>query len=115
MMNAFQYRGGQLAAEDVLLDDIASAYGTPAYVYSSAAVLERYRAYADAFAGADAMICYGMKANSNTALIRTLARAGAGADIVSEGEMRKALAAGVPPSRIVFSGVGKTASEMAAA
>jgi diaminopimelate decarboxylase len=112
-MNAFQYRGGQLAAESVSLDDIAQTYGTPVYVYSSAAVLERYRAYVDAFAGTDATICYGMKANSITALLRTLAKAGAGADIVSEGELRKALAAGVPPERIVFSGVGKTAAEMA--
>jgi diaminopimelate decarboxylase len=114
-MDAFPYRGGQLMAENVPLDVIAETYGTPVYVYSSAAVLERYQAYADAFTGIDAMVCYGVKANSNTALLRVLARAGAGADIVSVGELRKALAAGVPAGRIVFSGVGKTAAEMAEA
>lgn len=114
-MEPFPYRGGRMMVEQVPLDDIAAAYGTPVYVYSSAAILERYQAYADAFAGVDATICYGVKANSNVALLRVLANAGAGADIVSGGELARALAAGMAPGKIVFSGVGKTAEEMAAA
>lgn len=114
-MDPFQYRGGRLTVEQVPLDEIAEAYGTPVYVYSSAGVLDRYRAYADAFAGVDAMICYGVKANSNVALLRLLAKEGAGADIVSGGELMRAQAAGVSPDRIVFSGVGKTAGELAQA
>lgn len=109
----FAYRKGALHVEDVALADIAAAVGTPAYVYSTAALEQNYRAYAEALAGLDATICYALKANGNLAVIRTLARLGAGADVVSEGELRRALAAGVPAGKIVFSGVGKTRAEMA--
>jgi len=114
-MDHFAYRGGRLMAEEVALDDIAAAYGTPVYVYSSATMLRHYRVMAEAFADVDAAIYYALKANDNLAVVRTLARAGAGADVVSLGELRKALAARVRPERIVFSGVGKTAAELAAA
>ena len=113
-MQPFRYRNGGLYAEDVPLAAIAAEYGTPTYVYAETAVRERYRAFARAFAGIEAMICYALKANSNIAIIRALAREGAGADVVSVGEMRRALAAGVPPERVVFSGVGKTEDELAA-
>jgi diaminopimelate decarboxylase len=112
-MNHFGYRDGRLWAEDVPLRDIASAVGTPFYCYSSATLLRHYRVFRDAFAGSETLVCYAMKANSNQALLRLLAREGAGMDIVSGGELRRALAAGVPGERIVFSGVGKTAAEMA--
>lgn len=116
MRNApFSYRDGLLHAEDVSLTDIARAVGTPFFCYSQSAVLARYRAYTEAFADCDALICYALKANGNQAIVAALAQAGAGADIVSIGEMQRALAAGVPPERIVFSGVGKTAREMATA
>ena len=111
-MDHFNYRDGVLHAEGVPLTRIAEAVGTPAYVYSSATLESHYRAFADAFAGQKATICYAVKANSNQAVIRTLARLGAGADVLSEGEMRRALAAGVPAGRIVFSGVGKTRDEI---
>jgi diaminopimelate decarboxylase len=111
-MDHFNYRDGVLHAEGVPLTRIAEAVGTPAYVYSSATLENHYRAFADAFAGQKATICYAVKANSNQAVIRTLARLGAGADVLSEGEMRRALAAGVPAGRIVFSGVGKTRDEI---
>ncbi|HEY8566257.1 MAG TPA: diaminopimelate decarboxylase [Beijerinckiaceae bacterium] len=114
-MHHFQYRGGVLHAEDVDLRRLAEEAGTPAYVYSSATLERHYQVFAEAFAGDDALVCYAMKANSNQAVLRTLARLGAGMDIVSEGELRRALAAGVPGERIVFSGVGKTKPEMAAA
>ena len=97
------------------LPDLAATVGTPFYCYSSAALEANYRAFADAFAGTDTGICYALKANSNLAVIRTLAKLGAGADVVSEGEMRRALAGGIPADRIVFSGVGKTRDEMRAA
>jgi diaminopimelate decarboxylase len=108
----FAYRAGELHAEAVPLARIAAAIGTPFYCYSSAAIERRYRRFAAAFADRRAGICYALKANSNLAVIRVLARLGAGADVVSEGELRRALAAGVPANRIVFSGVGKTAAEM---
>jgi diaminopimelate decarboxylase len=111
----FAYRKGALHVEDVALAAIAEAVGTPVYVYSTAALEQNYRAYEEALAGLDATICYALKANGNLAVIRTFARLGAGADVVSEGELRRALAAGVPPHKIVFSGVGKTRAEMAAA
>jgi len=111
-MTPFDYRNGALHAEGVALSGIADAVGTPVYCYSQGGIEERYRAFEAAFAGRQAIICYALKANSNLAVIRTLARLGAGADVVSEGEMRRALAAGVPAQRIVFSGVGKTRSEM---
>jgi len=113
-MSHFHYRHGILHAEEVPLDRLAATAGTPFYVYSSAALVERYRSFAAAFAGKDATICYSLKANSNQAVIATLARLGAGADVVSEGELRRSLAAGVPPGRIVFAGVGKTETEIAA-
>jgi diaminopimelate decarboxylase len=109
----FAYIDGQLHAEAVPLAAIATAVGTPFYCYSSAAIERRYRRFAAAFAGERAEICYAVKANSNLAVIRLLARLGAGADVVSEGELRRALAAGVPAERIVFSGIGKTAAEIA--
>lgn len=114
-MDHFQYRGGVLHAEDVPLPRIAAAVGTPAYVYSTATMTRHYRVFAEGFAGADALICYALKANSNQAVIRTLAELGAGADVVSLGELKRALAAGVPAEKIVFAGVGKTREEMAAA
>jgi diaminopimelate decarboxylase len=111
-MDHFNYRNGVLHAEGVPLTRIAEAVGTPTYVYSSATLESHYRAFADAFAGQRATVCYAVKANSNQAVIRTLARLGAGADVLSEGEMRRALAAGVPADRIVFSGVGKSGDEI---
>ena len=111
-MNHFDYRNGVLHAEDVAVPDIAAAVGTPFYCYSTATLTRHFKVFADAFASLDAMICYALKANSNQAVIRTLAKLGAGADVVSEGELRRALAAGIPAAKIVFSGVGKTAREM---
>lgn len=111
-MNHFDYRDGVLHAEDVAIPDIAVQVGTPFYCYSTATLTRHYRVFAQAFAGLDTLVCYAMKANSNQAVLRTLAKLGAGADVVSEGELRRALAAGVPPSKILFSGVGKTAREM---
>ncbi len=111
-MTAFAYRDGQLQAEDVPLAAVADAIGTPVYVYASAALEAAYDAYAAAFADQPAQICYALKANSNLAVIRTLARRGAGADVVSGGELRRAQVAGVPGDRIVFSGVGKSAAEI---
>ena len=111
-MNHFTYKGGELCAEDVPLSRIAAQVGTPFYCYSSATLQRHFRAFKDALAGLDATVCYAVKANGNVAVIRTLAALGAGADVVSEGELRRALAAGVPPSRIVFSGVGKTEREL---
>lgn len=92
---------------------IAAAVGTPFYCYSTAALQRQYRLYAEAFAGEDALVCFALKANSNQAVIRTFAEMGAGADVVSEGELRRALAAGIPADKIVFAGVGKTREEMA--
>ncbi|MFQ5625303.1 MAG: diaminopimelate decarboxylase [Methyloligellaceae bacterium] len=112
-MHHFAYKGGVLHAEDVSLDAIASGVGTPFYCYSSATLTRHYNVFAQAFSGADALVCYSVKANSNLAVLRTLASLGSGMDVVSEGELRRARAAGVAPERIVFSGVGKTKSEMA--
>ena len=114
-MNQFRYRDGVLHAEDVALPVVAAAVGTPFYCYASAALVDGYRAFRDAFAGLDTMICYAMKANSNQSVIRTLVAEGAGCDVVSEGELRRALAADCNPERIVFSGVGKTGREIALA
>ena len=114
-MHHFAYRGGVLHAEDVDIAAMAASVGTPFYCYSTATLLRHYRVFAEAFAGLDALICYAMKANSNQAVLATLARAGAGMDVVSEGELRRALAAGVPGAKITFSGVGKTAREINAA
>ncbi len=111
-MNHFEYRDGVLHAEDVPVPDIAKAVGTPFYCYSTATLERHFRVFSQAFEGVDALVCYAMKANSNQAVLKTLARLGAGMDVVSEGELRRALAAGVPADRIMFSGVGKTAREM---
>ena len=112
-MNHFQYQHGVLHAEDVPLPTIAAAVGTPFYCYSTATLTRHYRVFKEAFAGLDVMICYAMKANSNQSVIRTFVEQGAGLDVVSEGELRRALAAGAAPDRIVFAGVGKTAREIA--
>src|SRR5471032_1417993 len=111
-MHHFAYRNGVLFAEGVDLTALADRIGTPFYCYSSATLERHYKVFADAFADVPALVCYAMKANSNQAVIATLARLGAGADVVSGGELKKALAAGIPPERIVFSGVGKTSREM---
>ena len=112
-MHHFAYKSGILCAEDVNLAALANEVGTPFYCYSSATIERHYKVLDDAFAGTEHTICYAMKANSNQAVIKTLANLGAGMDVVSEGELRRALAAGVPARKIVFSGVGKTAKEMA--
>jgi diaminopimelate decarboxylase len=111
-LNHFEYRDGILFAEDVSLIDIAKAVGTPFYCYSTATLERHYSVFSKAFADIDAMVCYAMKANSNQAVLKTLGRLGAGVDVVSGGELRRALAAGIPAGRIMFSGVGKTAAEM---
>ena len=111
-MDHFLYRDGALFAEDVSVTEIAAAVGTPFYVYSTATLLRHFRAFDEALAGMDHLVCYAMKANSNQAVLRTLAQAGAGMDVVSEGEYLRAKAAGVSGEKIVFSGVGKTAREI---
>jgi diaminopimelate decarboxylase len=114
-MHHFVYRAGVMHAEEVNLASLAEAVGTPFYCYSTATLERHYRVFADAFADVPSLVCYAMKANSNQAVIATLARLGAGADVVSGGELKRALAAGVPPEKIMFSGVGKTADELAQA
>ncbi|MBI3777501.1 MAG: diaminopimelate decarboxylase [Gammaproteobacteria bacterium] len=111
-MNPFAYRDRQLCAENVRLTDVADQVGTPCYVYSRAAIEERFRAFDSALAGHDHLVCYAVKANSNLAVLNLLARLGSGFDIVSGGELERVLAAGGDPSRVVFSGVGKTPEEM---
>jgi len=114
-MHHFHYRNGVLHAEDVDLAALAASVGTPFYCYSTATLERHYKVFAGAVADLPALVCYALKANSNQAVIATLARLGAGADVVSEGELRRALAAGVPANKIMFSSVGKTAGELAAA
>jgi diaminopimelate decarboxylase len=114
-MNHFEYRDGVLHAEAVNLSELAKAVGTPFYCYSTATLERHYRVFSDAFADHKALVCYAMKANSNQSVLRTLAKLGAGADVVSGGELKRALAAGIPPEKILFSGVGKTESELRAA
>jgi diaminopimelate decarboxylase len=114
-MHHFAYRNGVLHAEGVNLITLAEAVGTPFYCYSTATLERHYNVFAGAFSDVRALVCYAMKANSNQAVLRTLARLGAGADVVSEGELKRALAAGIPVEKIMFSGVGKTARELAAA
>lgn len=114
-MRHFDYKDGEMFAEDVSLREIAAKVGTPAYVYSSATFKRHFQVFSDAFKGRKALIAYSVKANSNIAVLATLARLGAGADVVSEGELVRALTAGIPASKIVFSGVGKTEGEMRAA
>ena len=115
MPDFFPYRDGELFVEAVPVARIADSVGTPFYLYSAGALAARYHAFAEAFAPARPMICYAVKANSNLAVLRLFARLGAGADVVSEGELRRALAAGIPPQRIIFSGLGKTRAELDAA
>jgi diaminopimelate decarboxylase len=114
-MHHFAYRNGALHAEAVNLAALAEQVGTPFYCYSTATIERHYRVFAEAFADVRALVCYAMKANSNQAVIATLARLGAGADVVSEGELKRARAADVPREKIMFSGVGKTARELALA
>jgi len=114
-MNHFDYRDGVLHAEAVSLSHLAEAVGTPFYCYSTATLERHYRVFSEAFAGSDALVCYAMKANSNQSVLRTLAKLGAGADVVSGGELKRALGAGIPAQKIVFSGVGKTEAELRAA
>ena len=114
-MHHFAYRGGVLHAEAVSLGALADSVGTPFYCYSTATLERHYQVFADAFADVPSLVCYAVKANSNQAVIATLARLGAGADVVSEGELKRALKAGVPPDKIMFSGVGKTDRELALA
>ena len=114
-MHHFAYRNGVLHAEAVNLDTLAAAVGTPFYCYSTATLERHYKVFAGAFADARALVCYAMKANSNQAVIKTLAKLGAGADVVSEGELKRARLAGIPADKIMFSGLGKTARELAAA
>ena len=111
-MHHFSYRNGALHAEDVALATIAEAVGTPFYCYSTATIERHFKVFSEAFAGQNALVCYAMKANSNQAVLKTLADLGAGMDVVSEGELRRARLAGVPGEKIIFSGVGKTRSEM---
>ena len=111
-MHHFAYRSGVLHAEDVPIPEIARDVGTPFYCYSNATIQRHFEVFRCAFADQNALICYAMKANSNQAVLATLAHLGAGMDVVSEGELRRARAAGVPGERIIFSGVGKTRAEM---
>ena len=114
-MDHFTYKDGLLSAEDVSLADLADQIGTPFYCYSRATLERHFRVFDEALAGLDHTVCYAVKANGNVAVIKTLAQLGAGADVVSGGELMRALAAGVPASKIVFSGVGKSQAEMAQA
>jgi diaminopimelate decarboxylase len=114
-MHHFAYRAGVMHAEAVDLTSLAESVGTPFYCYSTATLTRHYRVFADAFADVPSLVCYAMKANSNQAIVATLARLGAGADVVSGGELKRALAAGVPAQKIRFSGIGKIADELAAA
>src|ERR1043165_1402389 len=114
-MHHFAYRAGVMHAEGVDLAALAQSVGTPFYCYSTATLERHYRVFADAFADVPALVCYAMKANSNQAVVATLARLGAGAGVVSEGELRRARMAGVPADKIMFSGIGKTARELALA
>lgn len=111
-MRHFNYQDGDMFAEDVPLARIAAEVGTPVYVYSTATFTRHYRVFADSFDDPTALIAYSVKANSNIAVLATLAQQGAGADVVSGGELKRALAAGIPAEKIVFSGVGKTSAEM---
>ena len=111
-MDHFNYRDGQLYAEDVSVAEIAASVGTPFYVYSTATLVRHFQLFDDALDGMDHCICYAMKAASNQAILKTLGNLGAGMDVVSGGEYRRALSAGIPPEKVVFSGVGKTLEEI---
>jgi diaminopimelate decarboxylase len=114
-MENFPFRDGELFAEDTSVSDIADRFGTPCYIYSRAGLEGAFRQYQDALAGCEHLVCYAVKANSNLAVLDTLARLGAGFDIVSAGELHRVIAAGGDPSKVVFSGVGKKPDEMAQA
>lgn len=114
-MHHFHYLNGRLHAEGVSLERLADEIGTPFYCYSTATLERHYKVLSEAFSGQDALICFAVKANSNQAVLATMAALGAGMDVVSEGEMRRAIAAGVPANKIIFAGVGKTRDEMSAA
>src|SRR6202521_3087319 len=114
-MHHFDYRDGVLHAEAVNLVELAAVVGTPFYCYSSATLIRHFDVFCRAFSDVRTLVCYAMKANSNQAVIKTLANCGAGADVVSGGELQRALRAGVPPQKIMVSGIGKTAAELAAA
>jgi diaminopimelate decarboxylase len=114
-MDHFEYRNGELYAEDVSLRQIADEVGSPVYVYSAATLERHYQAFADGVSGLNALVCFAVKANSNIAVIKTLARLGAGADVVSVGELKRAMVAGVPASKIIYSGVGKSEVDLRAA
>ena len=109
-MHHFAYRNGVLHAEAVNLLDLARSVGTPFYCYSTATLTRHFDVFAQAFSDVRAIVCYALKANSNQAVIKTLASRGAGADVVSGGELLRARAAGIPPDKIIFSGFGKTAA-----
>ena len=111
-MDHFNYRNGQLYAEDVSVAEIATSVGTPFYVYSTATLVRHFQLFDEALNGMDHCICYAMKAASNQAILKTLGNLGAGMDVVSGGEYRRALSAGIPPEKVVFSGVGKTLEEI---
>ena len=111
-MRHFDFKNGEMFAEDVALREIAKDVGTPCYIYSTATFERHYNVFADSFEGIDALVAYSVKANSNIGILATLAKLGAGADVVSSGELQRALTAGIPAKKIVFSGVGKTADEM---
>lgn len=113
-MRHFSYKNGEMYAEDVPVSRIAQEVGTPFYCYSTATLERHFDVFSQAFEGQNTLVCFAVKANSNQAVLSTLARRGAGADVVSLGELKRALAAGIPGERIVFSGVGKTREEMAA-
>src|SRR3970040_3136056 len=111
-MNAFEYRGKTLLCEDVRIDDIISQVGTPAYIYSKNAILARYNELKTAFKDVDTLICFSVKSNSNLSICKILAEEGSGFDVVSGGELFRAIKAGGDPSRIVFAGVGKMDREI---
>ena len=114
-MNHFNYRNGVLHAEALSLVELAQAVGTPFYCYSTATLERHFRVFTEAFGDERVLVCYAMKANSNQSVLRTLAKLGAGADVVSGGELKRARAAGIPAQKIKFSGVGKTEAELRAA
>src|SRR5512135_409958 len=110
-IEAFSYRDGKLHCEEVAAEELVASFGTPLYVYSRGEIVERFRAFRQAFAALDPLIAFSVKANGNLSVLRVLAEEGSGADIVSGGELHRARLAGIPPERIVFAGVGKTVAD----